>query len=175
MEYKNKVVEDLFSSKKFNNLLTKVVNKQFRDDIKQEYALHLLEKSEKDLKKIESYILYYTYGYFKNQTHSNTSPFYTKFRDFTAELEFEPVDDINDDREDFLKKWMQDLEKIDTLLNREHWLDSYLFKLYYFENNSYRQIEKLHKIKYKGVEKHIPYTTIRDRVVAVLKRIKKDL
>ena len=56
------------------------VDRKWSKDLTQEVYLLLLEKEDKLKDKDEKEMVKYIFGVVKNQYHSNTSPFYTKYR-----------------------------------------------------------------------------------------------
>jgi RNA recognition motif-containing protein len=174
---KNKIIEDLYNDKRFNNTLSKLCkNKEHIEDLKQEVIIILLGKEEKKIIELskKNLLLYYTIGVIKNQYHSSSSEFYRKFR--KSNLDLDIIDDLlnNSDEVDYDRLLT---EKIENYLYTEiHWLDAHIFTCYYFTKVdtetgkilkplSYRQIQDLHrwydmKIDYNKVAKIVKRTMI---------------
>lgn len=97
---KNKIISDIFQSEEYDKVINNLFkgDEYLKQDLKQELFLILLEKDEELIKN-----LYETNGlkfYFTrivlNQVKSQTSPFYTKYRQ--SELKYETASEGAEDR-----------------------------------------------------------------------------
>ena len=157
MDWKSKLIE-FYESPQLGSMLDKICpNKRFSDDLKQELILYLLEMEEDKLVGLieRKQLLFYCYGYLKNQYQSSTSEFYKTYRNY---ITFEDnnyffkilSDDVNDDDEIYEK-----VEKF--LVSKVNWFDAFLFRSYYYnwwcdekektiKGLSYRNIEKMYSL-----------------------------
>ena len=180
---KQEIIGNFYNNKKLNRALEKMCPKpEWREDLKQEVMMILLEKDDYDIKNMHEngYLLFYTVNIIKNQYHSSSSDFYKKFRKEMNDIEV--IDDIvtrptEIDYETLLT------EKIEEYLLREiHWFDAHIFTCYYFrkiDNRtgkilkplSYRKIQELHKL----YDMKIDYNKVAIIVKRTMKEIKNKL
>jgi hypothetical protein len=154
MDWKSKLIE-FYESPQLDSMLDKICpNKRFSDDLKQELILYLLEMEEDKLVGLieRKQLLFYCYGYLKNQYQSSTSEFYKMYRSyitFENDFMFEKEDEVNDD---------EVYEKVEKfLVSKVNWFDAFLFRSYYYnwwcdekektiKGLSYRNIEKMYSL-----------------------------
>ena len=175
---KDKIIADLWLDKNFNSALNKICNDdKYKDDLKSEFFLILMDKSEADVIKMEkeNYLMKWSVSVLKNQYHSNTSPFFKKYRsDYDENYNFDNLGETKTDN--------RILEEIDNILDNEiHWFDSHLFKLYYLQGIdlngdirkplSTRKIENLHR--YNNLK--IDHTSVHKSVKKTLLVVKEKL
>jgi hypothetical protein len=170
---KNKIISDFYTSRKFNETLSKLCkNKDHIDDLKQEVIMILLEKDDNviiDLAK-GNLLLFYTIGIIRNQYHSNTSDFWKKFRNTHNEI----IDDIYLELSDIDYETLLTSKIEKYLLTEIDWFSAHIFKCYYFTKVdkesgkilkplSLRKIQDLHrwnglKIDYNKISKIVKIT-----------------
>lgn len=130
---RNDIILWLDLNKSFNDGLNKICsNPTYVDDLKQELFLILLEKPDKDIRKLyySNGLVYWSLRVLKNQYHSNSSPFHKKYR-----RRLDNIDDVEiaQDNTDLIRYNI--IESIENILDSDiHWYDSHLFRLYYLNN-----------------------------------------
>lgn len=162
---RNKIVEELFTSKEFNDCIKKMQPVELQDDLRSEVALILLEHKDLILIYQSGGLRYYTVRIIINLIQSKTSPFYKKYRQQHAQIwdgiciedgwlyakqnipyvnQFEQEEEINERLQKELKE-----EKILSIINDMYWFDAEMIKLY-MELGSYREMQKQTKIPYQS-------------------------
>lgn len=145
MNYKNLLIK-FYEGSRLNELISKICpDKRYQDDLKQELILHLLEKDPTELLRLlqTGEIYFYSYGYLRNQYHSNRSDFFKKFRNFT---------ELNTDIES-TESSRTIFDKVDEILdNKVDFFSAFLFRKYFYtfiddkgevlKGKSYRGIER---------------------------------
>lgn len=150
MNYKLELIK-FYESKQLDDMLFKICeNTRYRDDLKQDLIIYLLTLEEKKITRLikDKELLYYSYGYLKNQYHSSTSEFFKTYRNFVnLETGYDKADQELD-----IKDQMT-IIKVDKILDEKiNWFDAFLFRKYYYEwwddekektikGRSYRKIE----------------------------------
>lgn len=139
-----------------------------------EIAANWLEKPKEIEKRMKSKdFRYYFVGTVLNQVKSKTSPLYKNYIKTNADieifdtLELEQTDDIEEKRE--REKRLIWLEGITTGKNtnvKMTWFEMEMFKLYYVEGFTYRQIQD---------EWGVNFLTAYNAVKTVVEKIKKEL
>lgn len=181
---RNEIVKYVFESPELDKMVKSICNKKsFRDDLKQEFLLILLEEKEDRLKKIydEGKIWNWSYIILRNQWSSSTSPFYKKYRD-NKMFDFE-LDWIVDEEKD--KKDVIVAERVEEILKGIHWKDAHLFKLYYYETidektgdlmkpYTLRGIEKLHTEKDLKIDHVSVYLSVKKTLKTIKDRLEKE-
>lgn len=180
MNWKNELIR-FYEGDQLNGMIDKLCpDKRFRDDLKQELIVYLLEMEESKLEGLiqRKQLLYYCYGYLKNQYQSSTSEFYKKYRNDIVigdEIYFDKIDEAEID--DHFER----VEKI--LVDKINWFDAFLFRSYYYNwwsevdektisGRSYRKIEKEYTL---SDDFKIDHSYIYNRVKKTMKVIKKEL
>jgi hypothetical protein len=183
MDWKSKLI-NFYESPQLDDMLDKICpNKRFRDDLKQELILYLLEMEQDKLVGLieRKQLLFYCYGYLKNQYQSSTSEFYKTYRNY---ITFEDnnyffkilSDDANDDDEVYEK-----VEKF--LVSKVNWFDAFLFRSYYYnwwcdekektiKGLSYRNIEKMYSL---SDDLKMDHMYVYNSVKLTMKSLKKEL
>lgn len=150
MNYKLELIK-FYESKQLDDMLSKICeNSRYRDDLKQDLIIYLLTLEEKKIVRLiqDKELLYYSYGYLKNQYHSSTSEFFKTYRNFVnLETGYDKADQELDIKDQMV------IIKVDKILDEKiNWFDAFLFRKYYYEwwddekgktikGRSYRKIE----------------------------------
>ena len=156
---RNQILSELFTSKEFNDCISKMNPEHLQEDLKAEVALILCELDEKKLTEIYKTggLKFYAARIILNLIQSNTSPFYKKYRQVfnrVSETAHEDEDDqINTEVKNYISILIHD-EDIDLRLSKEqleqkimefvnelYWYDAEILRLY-LTLGSYREIEK---------------------------------
>lgn len=181
---RNEIVKYVFESPELDKMVKSICNiKSFRDDLKQEFLLILLEEKEDRLKKIynEGKIWNWSYIILRNQWSSSTSPFYKKYRDNKMfDFELDLIVDEKKDRKDVIIA-----ERVEDILKGIHWKDAHLFKLYYYETinektgdlmkpYTLRGIEKLHTEKDLKIDHVSIYLSVKKTLQIIKDRLEKE-
>lgn len=188
---KNEIVEQLFTSKEFNDCINKMEPDHLRDDLRAEVALILLETEERKLVEIHRSggLKYYTARIIVNCIMSKTSPFYKKFRQYYTAIDIQQdysgnnyvseikrvsraldkmsidlqltPDEDHEERE--AREELEDkaIKEIDNL----YWYNGAMVKLY-LKHGNYRAIEE---------ETRIPYTSAYKTIQKSLTEIKQKV
>jgi hypothetical protein len=145
---KNSIIQELFTSKEFNDCIKKMQPVELQDDLKAEVALILCEHSAEKIMSIYTSsgmrgIKFYTVRIILNLIQSNTSPFYKKYRQPVYEFsdvihDIKQQEDINEDRIEAELKEQEVLNVIDEM----YWYDKEMIKLY-LETGSYREMQRV--------------------------------
>jgi RNA polymerase sigma factor (sigma-70 family) len=129
------------------------------DELYQDFFIICLEYPEEKLLKTfnEGYFKYWAVNVLKKQYFSSTSTFYRTHKKYKTIIDSNAqaencIEESNFEREMFLNQLEEFLE------NKMHWYHATLFKYYYFENKSIRDIEKQTKIKRSAVWDSINYS-----------------
>jgi hypothetical protein len=154
---KNEIVEQLFTSKEFNDCINKMEPDHLRDDLRAEVALILLETDEAKLIGIHESspngLRFYTVRIIMNLIQSKTSLFYKLYRQQVVEItdrfiagEEQALEEraAREDKEDMA------LKEIDNL----YWYNKGIVKLY-MQHGNYRAIEKDTMIPYSSAYKTV--------------------
>ena len=160
-------------------------DKRDSDDLKQELILYLLDLDEVKIKAIveRKQLLFYSYGYLRNQYHSSNSEFFRTYRNFVSydfELsDFEPEADHSE--------VLNLLDRVECILNNEvDFFSSFLFRQYYFDwfngeksktikGKSYRKIEQEYSLsKDFKIDHMFIYNSVRGTMLIVKEKLKKE-
>ena len=152
---KNEIVEQLFTSKEFNDCINKMEPDHLRDDLRAEVVLILLETEEKKLIEIHASggLRYYIARIIVNSIMSKTSPFYKRYRQQLVEITDKYIAGEEQDLEArAAKEDMEDkaIKEIDNL----YWYNGEMVKLY-LKHGNYRAIEEETRIPYTSAYKTI--------------------
>lgn len=152
---KNEIVEQLFTSKEFNDCINKMEPDHLRDDLRAEVVLILLETDEQKLIDIHATggLKFYTVRIIINLIQSKTSLFYKQYRQQVAELVDRFIVSEDQDYEERLtREEIEDraLKEIDNL----YWYNKGIIKLY-MKHGNYRAIEKDTRIPYSSAYKTV--------------------
>ena len=177
---KNEIVEELYSSKEFNDCIGKMEPDHLRNDLKAEVVLILLETDETKLLQIHASggLRFYTVRVIMNLIRSKTSFFYKQYRQHFTQIDIRQdysgnnyVDDMirigksfdkltldlqltqeEDHKEREAREDVEDraLNEIDNL----YWYNSQMLRLY-LKHGNYRAIEKDTRIPYSSAYKTI--------------------
>jgi hypothetical protein len=163
---KNEIVEQLFTSKEFNDCINKMEPDHLRDDLRAEVALILLETDEGKLKEIHRTggLRYYTVRIIMNLIQSKTSLFYKVYRQQVVEITDRFIAGEEQDLEARAAK--EDLEdKAIKEIDNLYWYNGEMVKLY-LKHGNYRAIEE---------ETRIPYTSAYKTIQKSLTEIKQKV
>lgn len=167
MASRNEIIEELYSSREFNDCISKMEPDHLREDLKAEVVLILLETDEKKLIDIHSkgVLKFYAVRIIINLIQSDRSLFYKQYRQQVAELTDKFLADENTDIEErAAREEMEDkaLSEIDNL----YWYNSGILKLY-LKHGNYRAIEEDTGIPYSSAYKTIQksFQEIRQKVL----------
>lgn len=160
MTIRDEAIIYVHNSQTVKNMFLKVKSED-RDDLRSYLYEILLEKSDKLVKAYqEGWLDFLIWRIIDNQYNSNTSPYRRKIKSYgLSELNFDIPDSPAEDNE-------PQLTKIEKLITKQHWFDYTLFKMYFYENLTYKQIEQATNIN---------YLTVRRSVMKVLDNIKKEI
>jgi DNA-binding phage protein len=167
---KDKLIERLYKDRHVNEMLRRI-NRYYVEDFKQELFLILMDMSEERLLTLHHNQLLYPFinKIIGNQTHSNTSPFYKKYRSQhkiiqeVAELPQVAEEKENDyDLEYCLKRTLEEVNKI------EDWYERQLTKYVLIAGMKVTDIAKKTGIKRKEIYKVV--SIHRKNIHAQLKR-----
>jgi hypothetical protein len=152
---RNEIVEQLFTSKEFNDCINKMEPDHLRDDLRAEVALILLETEEKKLSEIHKSggLKFYTVRIIMNLIQSKTSLFYKLYRQQVVEITDRFIAGEDQDFEArAAKEEMEDkaIKEIDNL----YWYNGEMVKLY-LKYGNYRAIEENTRIPYTSAYKTI--------------------
>ena len=181
---RNDIVEYVYRSEELDKMINAICEKRsFRDDLKQEFLLILLEEDGDRLKKIfdDGKIWNWCYVILRNQWSSSTSPFYKKYRSekfYDYELDWIIDSDID-------MKDIEVAERVEQILKSMHWKDQHLFKLYYFETidektgdlmkpYTLRGIEKLHTDKNLKIDHCSVHLSVKQTMSIVKDRLERE-
>lgn len=171
------VLQQIYLSKEFNNLIQNIDPKHIRDDLKSEVMLVLCEMNEHQLMKIKDVVGYACKMVVNmgiggwNGFHKKYRREYTEVEDSGEEVCFDDVDNkvelcpsikcvlngrvVKEEREDKLVKVVEGL----------YWYDAAMLKLY-VEKGSFRKIEK---------DTGIPWESAYKTVRKAIKKIKQHV
>jgi hypothetical protein len=164
---KNEIVEQLFTSKEFNDCINKMEPDHLRDDLRAEVALILLETDERKLVEIHRSggLKFYTVRIIMNLIQSKTSLFYKLYRQQVVEITDKFIAGEDQDFEArAAKENLEDkaIKEIDNL----YWYNGEMVKLY-LKYGNYRAIEENTRIPYTSAYKTIQksLTEIKQKVL----------
>lgn len=170
----NNIIEKIYRDDEYNNIIKKIisVNKQKSeikiDEIWSEIAICYLQNPDKIVTIWEmGYFKYYFAATAKNIIHSSTSPYAKKIR-IVDNPDSSFLQDIADsDLQDKLIE-EENIEKIKTTMDQIKcsYFDAQMFRMYYFENLSYRDIER---------ETGVDHSTVYASVQKLVKKIKQKI
>lgn len=200
---KKEIIENLYNDPKFDIILKALCKDvRYRDDLKQEVFIILLNKSEEKILKMynDDYLMKWCSLVIKNQYQSNSSPFAIKIKGCQFKLDELIPDHTQDVREDNIRTEDIIYEDniitiIDDILDNEiHWYAAHLFRLYYLPSYdrdgdvrkplSTRGIERLHILRKTGIDEpdlvkikkmKIDHVSIFHSIKSTLLTIKKKL
>ncbi len=152
---KNEIVAALFTSKDFNDCISKMEPDHLRDDLRAEVALILLETEERRLVEMHANggLRYYTVRIIINLIMSKTSLFYKRYRQQLVELTDKFIAEEGPDIEErATREGIEDqaISEIDNL----YWYNSGIVKLY-LKHGNYRAIEEDTGIPYSSAYKTV--------------------
>lgn len=158
---KDLAVIDLLSDESLKALADKIAGSH-SEDLIQEVALLLLEMDEEKWISINENgaLRWYVVRTMLNMATSNRSTFASKYELNKSKTEL--VDIPNTEGYDFEKE--ADISLLETFLERQHWYDRDMLKLYLREG-SYRKVSKI---------TNIPFKSVGNTVKKTIKRIKLD-
>ena len=137
-----------------------------RDELKSYIMEIIINQEIKSVKAYkEGWLDYFVWRLIQNQYFSNTSPFRRKilWRSYkTSELDF----DIEDCKTEEVVSNERFFIQIESILNRQHWYLSSLFKMHFYKGLSYKEISE---------QTGINYQTIRRDILKTLENIKKQI
>jgi len=171
---KNDILTNLYVDPLLDDIIWKITNSKngrlLREDLKAELFLILVEMSETRIRAAynNSYLIYMCVNILKKQYHSNTSPFYKKWRkEMGGDLPI--IEDLvgTPPDEDELNN-LETLEKIRWIVdNKLSLVDKELFKLYYKWDRYDRWIGDLKDVtcekemsSYRKIEKKLTITPL---------------
>jgi hypothetical protein len=179
---KNDIIIWLWNDKNFNQSLNKICpDDRFRDDLRGEFFIILSEKDESEVQKMynNKYLLRWSVSVLKNQYHSNTSPFYKKYRNgMRSEYDLDMI--VSDENE-----YSDIVPEVERILDSEiHWFDAHIFKLYYFSKMdletgefvkplSTRKIEELHKFNNLKIDHTSVHKSVKRTLSVVIEKLKQ--
>lgn len=163
---KNEIVEQLFTSKEFNDCIGKMEPDHLRDDLRAEVALILLETDEKKLQEIHRSggLKFYTVRIIINLIQSNKSPFYRLYRQQMAEITDRFIAGEEQDFEARIAREETEERALQEIDN-QYWYNRDIIKLY-MKYGNYRAIEEVTQI---------PYSSAYKTVQKVIKDIKQKI
>jgi hypothetical protein len=152
---KNEIVEQLFTSKEFNDCINKMEPDHLRDDLRSEVVLILLETDDGKLQEIHRTggLRYFTVRIIMNLIQSKTSRFYKLYRQQLVEITDRYIAGEEQDFEErAAKEEIEDkaIKEIDNL----YWYNGEMVKLY-MKYGNYRAIEENTRIPYTSAYKTI--------------------
>jgi hypothetical protein len=164
---KNEIVEQLFTSKEFNDCINKMEPDHLRDDLRSEVVLILLETDDSKLQEIHRTggLRYFTVRIIMNLIQSKTSRFYKLYRQQVVEITDRFIAGEDQDFEArAAKEEIEDkaIKEIDNL----YWYNGEMVKLY-MKYGNYRAIEENTRIPYTSAYKTIQksFQEIKQRVL----------
>lgn len=179
---KNEIIEWLYKDKNFNQSIAKICpDLKYQDDLRCEFFLILSEKDEATIKNMfnNKYLLKWAVSVLQNQYHSNTSPFYKKYRSvYNSDIDLEIIPEAVEESSN-----VDILSEVEFILDNEiHWFDAHLFKLYYLQTInkdtgelrkplSTRKIEELHRFNHLKID----HTSVHKSVKRTLSVVKEKL
>lgn len=148
---RNKILTDLFTSKEFNNCISKMQPVNLQEDLKAEVGLILCELPESRLIELadKNELKFFTVRIVLNLIKSFNSPFYKKFRKHQTE-ELSNIEIAYDSDLDVKLTRELALDHIDNL----YWYDKEMLMLY-LKHGNYRAIEKETGIPWESAYKSI--------------------
>jgi hypothetical protein len=164
---KNEIVEQLFTSKEFNDCINKMEPDHLRDDLRAEVVLILLETEEKKLIEIHQGggLKFYTVRIIMNLIQSKTSLFYKLYRQQVVEITDKFI--AGEDQDFEARAAKEDLEdKAISEIDNLYWYNGEMVKLY-LKYGNYRAIEENTRIPYTSAYKTIQksLTEIKQKVL----------
>jgi len=180
---KTKIIEWVYNNAAIDQAIKRIVKPIYYDDFKSHLILQMMEQDEDKLIKLynKNELIYFTVSIILNQWRSNSSSFWKIYRNngFSGKhnpikyTDLEPNKEISDDFDDLMKIDLIKLNNtVKSLLNKQYddfLINEYhkrLFIMYYFENKTYRQIQK---------DTEINFITVRRSVIDTLKYVKKNI
>jgi hypothetical protein len=133
---KNEILTNLFNSKRTTEILKTIAgSSHLLEDLQSELFIILCEMPEDKIIDAhnKNYIYYLVINILKKQFHSSTSPFFYKFSKVKNQELGETESDsllVTSEIEN-LNDMERKLDKINTILEDEDYIDRELFKLYY--------------------------------------------
>jgi hypothetical protein len=156
----------------FDEIINTIIapNYHQKPELISELALSFYSNEKSILKAIQNnYFKYFFIRSVKNQVHSSTSSFHKNCRMSVGSELSENYDSLDDDF-DLEKKILLE-EKCDTIekalqIIKVTFFEAELFKLYYYKNYTYRQIEREYNIDHV-----LAYITVKKVVSKIKKQI----
>lgn len=151
---KNDIIQELYTSREFNECIGKMEPEHLRDDLKAEVVLILLEMEEKKIQKLHERkeLKFFTVRIILNLIQSKTSFFFKQYRQQYKEVSERHAYEEGDitDREE--KEGIEDraLCEVDNL----YWYNKEMVLLY-LKHGNYRAIEEKTRIPYSSAYKTI--------------------
>lgn len=148
---RNKILTDLFTSKEFNNCISKMQPVNLQEDLKAEVGLILCELPENRLIELadKNELKFFTVRIVLNLIKSFNSPFYKKFRKLQT-VELSNIEIACDSDLDVKITRELALDHIDNL----YWYDKEMLMLY-LKHGNYRAIETETGIPWESAYKSI--------------------
>lgn len=170
------IIAEEFNNKKstYWEYIKRKVPASLQEDLMQELMLVLFEDQEKLIRGYnEKWLNYYFFNILLKMFYSKTSPFYKKFKkgsmpdigEFEESFVEDKMTDSNEDLEYKLIKEDQYNKVNDALAKTKFtWYENELYKLYYLQNKTTREIAKEYDIDHVGIWKNIQSLTNKIKV-----------
>lgn len=165
---KAQIIEQLYTSRDFNDVLAKMEPDHLREDLKQEVILIVCQWDEEKIIALHTRgeLGFYVVRVILNQVKSKSSPFAKKYRGMNYELTKDvSVDEMAEAQEYEVRLSREELE--DAAINGIeglYWYDAELIKLY-LKLGNFRAMEKATRIPfiscYKNIKKSL--ATLKER------------
>lgn len=185
MNWKNDLIK-FYESNNLDALIKSMCkDKRDADDLKQELIIYLLGMKEEKIKAIikGKQLLYYSYGYLRNQYHSSSSEFYKTYRNYISyDFNIGECEADVDHSEIF-----NVIGQVENILNSEvDFFSAFLFRQYYFDwfdglkgktikGKSYRKIEAEYSLSTEFKIDHMfIYNSVKDTMTFIKDRLKKQ-
>jgi len=155
------VINKLIQSDEVNEFISKIQPVELQGDFRSHLYLTLVDYDQDKILKAyrEKYLGKLVGRIILNQFKSKTSPFWVIYRNqgfryYQVSFIEIPKNDIRIEEEDDFDRelWMKEkIKEIDNLLRAREGYHSFLFRLYYFDNKTYQEIEELTGINFQSV------------------------
>jgi RNA polymerase sigma factor (sigma-70 family) len=161
----------------FDQIIDQIIQPNYhqKPELISELAISFMTNETKVNKALkDNYFEYYFINAVKNQVHSSTSSFHKNCRKtITSDVEIEWLDNHIDDSDEEIQYKMLNERQNDALnevLDNTSvtYFQSEIFKMYYVEGKTYRQIEKE-----CGVDHVLAHATVKKVKSKILEQIKK--
>jgi hypothetical protein len=154
------VINQLIESEEVNELINKIEPKELRGDFKGHLYLTLIDYDKEKILKArrEGYLNKLIGRIIISQFKSNTSDFYRIYRNqgFRKGIIFiNPILSNENEQieyEETREEWIIDkVEEINNILRSREYYHTTLFRMYFFDDMTYQQIEKMTGINFQSV------------------------